>query len=110
MVVVSNHADASSRVIQETKSETRTAVQDLCLTGVVLGLCDETFVLGTDLLGKLGPPANCGAMEVEDVDGYRHEHGQTPEQCRRPLEWMRLAQVRVHCRRCQPVMRGRGGG
>ena len=110
MVVVSNHADASSRVIQETRSETRTPAQDLCLTGVILCLRDKAFVLGTDLLGELGPSANRGAMEVEDVDGYRHEHGQTPEQCRRPLKWMRLAQVRVHCRRCQPVTRGRRCG
>lgn len=63
---------------KKTKWETRTPAQDLCLTSVVLGLHDETFVLRTDLLRELGPPADRGAVEVEDVDGYRHEHGQTP--------------------------------
>lgn len=57
----------------------------LCLADVVL---DLHLVFRTDIQRKLGPPADSGAVEVEDVDGYRHEHGQTPEQCGRPLERM----------------------
>lgn len=78
-MVVGRDADMSSGVIRGPRSKTRALAQDLCLASMILSLRDEAFVLRTDLLCEPGPSANCRAMEVEDVDRYCHEHGETPE-------------------------------